>query len=44
MLFRSIPSDLTIRKVIITASCVEGGEPIIIRDANNPREKLGGKK
>ena len=39
-----IPSDLTIRKVIITASCVEGGEPIIIRDANNPREKLGGKK
>ena len=39
-----IPSDLTIRKVIITPACVEGGEPAIIRDANNPREKLGGKK
>ena len=39
-----IPSDLTIRKVIITADCVEGGEPAIIRDEANPREKLGGKK
>ena len=39
-----IPSDLTIRKVIITADCVEGGEPTIVRDEANPREKLGGKK
>ena len=39
-----IPSDLTIRKVIITADCVSGGEPTIIRDEANPREKLGGKK
>ena len=38
-----IPSDLTIRKVIITADCVDGGEPTIIRDANNPRGKLGAK-
>ena len=30
-------------KVVITADCVEGGEPTIIRDANNPREKLGAK-
>lgn len=27
-----IPSDHTIRKVIITAECVEGGKPIIVRD------------
>ena len=39
-----IPSDLTIRKVILTADCVEGGEPTIIRDAEHPREKLGAKK
>ena len=32
-----IPSDLTIRKVIITADCVHGGEPIIVRDAARPR-------
>ena len=38
-----IPSDLTIRKVIITADCVEGGEPTIVRDAENPRQKLGAK-
>ncbi len=29
-----IPSDPTIQKVIITPECVEGGEPIVIR--NNP--------
>ena len=39
-----IPSDLTIRKVIITPACVEGGEPAIIRDPEHPREKLGAKK
>ena len=38
-----IPSDLTIKKVIITADCVEGGEPTIIRDAEHPRQKLGAK-
>ncbi len=32
-----IPSDLTIRKVIITAECVRGGEPTIVRDAARPR-------
>ena len=39
-----IPSDLSIRKVIITPDCVLGGEPDIIRDAANPREKLGSRK
>ena len=36
-----IPSDLTIRKVIITPACVEGGDPDIVRDTTRPREKLG---
>ena len=39
-----IPSDLSIRKVIITPACVEGGDPEIIRDAARPREKLGSKR
>ena len=39
-----IPSDLSIRKVIITPACVEGGEPEIIRDTARPREKLGTKR
>ncbi len=38
-----IPSDLTIKKVILTPECVQGGEPIIIRDANAPRQQLCGK-
>ena len=29
----TIPSDLTIRKVIITPECVDGGEPIILRES-----------
>jgi ATP-dependent Clp protease ATP-binding subunit ClpX len=37
----TIPSDLTIRKVIITAESVEGAEPTIIRDEQNPRAQLG---
>ncbi len=37
-----IPSDLTIQKVIITPACVEGAEPIIIRDAAHPRENVCG--
>ena len=36
----TIPSDLTIKKVIITAGSVNGGEPEIIRDAKNPRKNL----
>ena len=39
-----IPSDLTIRKVIITPDCVQGGDPDIVRDSARPREKLGAKK
>ena len=36
-----IPSDLSIRKVIITADCVDGGKPTILRDSANPRKALG---
>ena len=36
-----IPSDLTIKKVIITPDCVLGGEPEILRDAKNPRVAAG---
>lgn len=36
-----IPSDLTIKKVIITAECLEGGAPEIIRDTENPRAQIG---
>ena len=36
-----IPSDLSIRKVIITPECVEGGDPDLVRDTTRPREKLG---
>lgn len=36
-----IPSDLTIRKVIITPACISGGEPTIIRDARQPRAGIG---
>lgn len=38
-----IPSDLSIRKVIITPDCVAGGEPKIVRNAKNPRKQLGAK-
>ena len=34
-----IPSDLTIRKVIITPECAKGGEPLILRDPENPRKR-----
>ena len=37
----TIPSDLTIKKVIITPECIEGGEPFILRDASKPRAKVG---
>ena len=36
-----IPSDLAIRKVIITPQALEGGEPEIIRDPSHPRNRLG---
>ncbi len=36
----TIPSDLTIRKVIITAECVNGGEPKIVRNKAKPREAI----
>ena len=35
-----IPSDLTIRKVIITPECINGGEPVVLRDPKNPRQQL----
>ena len=35
-----IPSDLTIKKVVITPECVQGAEPIIVRDKRNPRAQL----
>ena len=36
----AIPSDLSIRKVIITPECIDGGEPTIIRDRANPRQMI----
>ena len=38
-----IPSDLTIKKVVITPECVLGGEPEILRDEKNPRIAAGAK-
>lgn len=35
-----IPSDLSIRKVVITQACVDGAKPEIIRDNNHPRMAL----
>jgi len=39
-----IPSDLSIRKVIITPESVIGDDPEIVRDNSRPREKLGSKR
>ena len=39
-----IPSDLSIKKVIITSEAIEGGGPVIVRDDAHPREKLSGKR
>ena len=39
-----IPSDLSIKKVVITPEAIEGGEPIIQRDPAHPREKLSGRR
>ncbi len=38
-----IPSDLSIKKVIVTPEAVEGGSPTILRDPAHPREKTLGK-
>ena len=35
-----IPSDLSIKKVVITPECIHGGEPILIRDNKNPRNHI----
>ena len=39
-----IPSDLSIKKVVITPEAIEGGDPTIYRDPARPREKLSGKR
>ena len=39
----AIPSDLSIQKVIITADCVNGGEPTIVRNAKKPRAAINSK-
>ena len=36
----AIPSDLSIHKVIITAECIDGAMPKVIRDKANPREPI----
>ena len=35
-----IPSDLSIKKVVITPECVDGAEPKIIRDKADPRKAI----
>ena len=35
-----IPSDLSIRKVVITPQCIDGADPLIIRDKEKPRTAL----
>ena len=36
-----IPSDLSIKKVVITPDAIDGKEPKILRDKDKPRQKLG---
>ena len=36
----AIPSDLSIRKVVITPECVDGAMPRITRNKSNPRKPL----
>ena len=38
-----IPSDLTIRKIVITPECVRGGQPVVVRDPSHPRLKASTK-
>ena len=37
-----IPSDLTIKKVVITPECVNGGEPKLVRSTSKPRSGING--
>ena len=37
----AIPSDLTIKKVVLTPECIAGGEPLIIQDKKKHRLKAG---
>ena len=39
-----IPSDLSIKKVVITPEAVDGGDPVIMRDSAHPRQALSGKR
>ena len=39
-----IPSDLSIKKVIINADCIHGGVPQLVRDKANPRAQIGIRK
>ena len=39
-----IPSDLSIKKVVITPECIEGGDPGILRDPAHPRESISARK
>ena len=39
----TIPSDLSIKKVIVTPEAVSGGEPKIVRDPARPRAQAGAK-
>jgi ATP-dependent Clp protease ATP-binding subunit ClpX len=40
----AIPSDLTIRKVIITPECINGADPIIERTPDDPRSRKSSQK
>ena len=40
-LMYELPSDLSIKKVIITPACVSGDDPKIVKDPLNPRMKPG---
>ena len=35
-----IPSDLSIRKVVVTPDCIEGAQPKLIRNKSKPREAI----
>ena len=39
-----IPSDLSIKKVVITPESIDGGAPVIVRDPAHPRDKISGKR
>ena len=39
----AIPSDLSIKKVIITPAAIEGEMPEIVRDKKNPRKPINAK-